>query len=67
STSASIQAFTCQIQDEDLDINEERNNLSLIGLFLGHMAPMPLMVSIIRHKYELHGSLRVFPLDFGLF
>ncbi|CAN0885567.1 hypothetical protein LINGRAHAP2_LOCUS15146, partial [Linum grandiflorum] len=31
------------------------------------MALMPLMVSIIRHKYELHGSLRVFPLAFGLF
>ncbi|CAN0875966.1 hypothetical protein LINGRAHAP2_LOCUS11022 [Linum grandiflorum] len=56
SASPSIQAFHYEIQDEDLDINEERNNLSLISLFLGQMAPMPLMIPIWIQLWDLPRS-----------
>ncbi|CAN1241366.1 hypothetical protein LINPERPRIM_LOCUS4925 [Linum perenne] len=52
--------------DEDFDINKERFSLSLIGLFIGLIPPTPLVVSIMRKKYEMKGSLTVIALEFGL-
>ncbi|CAN1785271.1 hypothetical protein LINPERHAP1_LOCUS16823 [Linum perenne] len=53
--------------DEDFDINNERYSLSLIGLFVGLIPPLPLIVSIMKRKFEMVGSLTIFPLELGLF
>ncbi|CAN1141589.1 hypothetical protein LINPERPRIM_LOCUS25586, partial [Linum perenne] len=53
--------------DEDFDINNERYSLSLIGLFVGLIPPLPLIVSIMKRKFEMAGSVTIFPLELGLF
>ncbi|CAN0847444.1 hypothetical protein LINGRAHAP2_LOCUS4980 [Linum grandiflorum] len=55
-----------EITDDDLDINQQRNALSLMGIFLGNLPPYPLAISTLKKKEQLEGSISITGLDYGL-
>ncbi|CAN0899492.1 hypothetical protein LINGRAHAP2_LOCUS20309 [Linum grandiflorum] len=55
-----------EIMDDDLDINQQRNVLSLLGIFLGNLPPYPLAISTLKKKDQLEGSISITGLDYGL-
>ncbi|CAN0916166.1 hypothetical protein LINGRAHAP2_LOCUS29566 [Linum grandiflorum] len=55
-----------EITDDDLDINQQRNALSLLGIFLGNLPPYPLAISTLKKKEQLEGSISITGLDYGL-
>ncbi|CAN0858392.1 hypothetical protein LINGRAHAP2_LOCUS7224, partial [Linum grandiflorum] len=55
-----------EITDDDLDINQQRNALSLLGIILGNLPPYPLVIRTLKKKEQLEGSISITGLDFGL-
>ncbi|CAN0866890.1 hypothetical protein LINGRAHAP2_LOCUS9410 [Linum grandiflorum] len=55
-----------EITDDDLDINQQRNALSLLGIFLGNLPPYPLAINTLKKKEQLEGSISITGLDYGL-
>ncbi|CAN0858030.1 hypothetical protein LINGRAHAP2_LOCUS7049 [Linum grandiflorum] len=55
-----------EITDDDLDVDTQRNALSLLGIFLGNLPPYPLVISNLKKKEQLEGSISITGLEFGL-
>ncbi|CAN0826262.1 hypothetical protein LINGRAPRIM_LOCUS2211, partial [Linum grandiflorum] len=55
-----------EITDDDLAVDDQRNALSLLGIFLGNLPPFPLVISNLKKKEQLIGSISITGLEFGL-
>ncbi|CAN0906321.1 hypothetical protein LINGRAHAP2_LOCUS24179 [Linum grandiflorum] len=55
-----------EITDDDLVVDTQRNALSLLGIFLGNIPPYPLVISNLKKKEQLEGSISITGLEFGL-
>ncbi|CAN0843800.1 hypothetical protein LINGRAHAP2_LOCUS4054 [Linum grandiflorum] len=55
-----------EITDDDLAVDDQRNALSLLGIFLGNLPPFPLVISNLKKKEQLIGSISISGLEFGL-
>ncbi|CAN0858601.1 hypothetical protein LINGRAHAP2_LOCUS7346 [Linum grandiflorum] len=55
-----------EITDDDLAVDIQRNALSLLGIFLGNLPPYPLVISNLKKKEQLEGSISITGLEFGL-
>ncbi|CAN0838223.1 hypothetical protein LINGRAHAP2_LOCUS2039 [Linum grandiflorum] len=55
-----------EITDDDLVVDDQRNALSLLGIFLGNLPPFPLVISNLKKKEQLIGSISITGLEFGL-
>ncbi|CAN0917618.1 hypothetical protein LINGRAHAP2_LOCUS30408 [Linum grandiflorum] len=55
-----------EITDDDLAVDDQRNALSLLGIFLGNLPPFPLVISNLKKKEQLIGSISIAGLEFGL-
>ncbi|CAN0858792.1 hypothetical protein LINGRAHAP2_LOCUS7462 [Linum grandiflorum] len=55
-----------EITDDDLAVDDQRNALSLLGNFLGNLPPFPLVISNLKKKEQLIGSISITGLEFGL-
>ncbi|CAN0837764.1 hypothetical protein LINGRAHAP2_LOCUS1894 [Linum grandiflorum] len=55
-----------EITDDNLAVDDQRNALSLLGIFLGNLPPFPLVISNLKKKEQLIGSISISGLEFGL-
>ncbi|CAN0843734.1 hypothetical protein LINGRAHAP2_LOCUS4015 [Linum grandiflorum] len=55
-----------EITDDDLAVDDQRNALSLLGIFLGNLPPFPMVISNLKKKEQLIGSISITGLEFGL-
>ncbi|CAN0873143.1 hypothetical protein LINGRAHAP2_LOCUS10297 [Linum grandiflorum] len=55
-----------EITDDDLAVDDQRNALSLLGIFLGNLPHFPLVISNLKKKEQLIGSISITGLEFGL-
>ncbi|CAN0889447.1 hypothetical protein LINGRAHAP2_LOCUS16092 [Linum grandiflorum] len=55
-----------EITNDDLAVDDQRNALSLLGIFLGNLHPFPLVINNLKKKEQLIGSISITGLEFGL-
>ncbi|CAN0881569.1 hypothetical protein LINGRAHAP2_LOCUS14315 [Linum grandiflorum] len=55
-----------EITNDDLAVDDQRNALSLLGIFLGNLPLFPLVISNLKKKEQLIGSISITGLEFGL-
>ncbi|CAN0918983.1 hypothetical protein LINGRAHAP2_LOCUS31187 [Linum grandiflorum] len=65
-TSNPLNYPSIEITNDDLAVDDQRNALSLLGIFLGNLPPFPLVISNLKKKEQLIGSISISGLEFGI-